>query len=131
MIYFKSDYIHISLDEQLPAVVMDWKTAPTSNEFKHGLNKGLELVKEQRVTKWLAHLEHLGALDEADQDWSNQNWFPRALASGIRHMAILVSSDIFNQIAVENIMSKVPGTALTVQYFNNPQSARAWLRSAA
>ena len=131
MLYFKSDFLHISFDESLKSVVMDWKTAPTSVEFKTGLNRGLDALKDKRAVNWLAYLENLGALDEKDQQWSNEDWFPRALGAGVKNMAIVVSSDIFNQMTVESIMSKVPGTALTVQYFNNAEKAQAWLRSVA
>ncbi len=128
MIYFDSSYLAIEFNETLPIVLMRWKTITTSNELHSGLEKGLQLIKEKNLNLWFADVQKLGAISEDDQLWSNEEWFPRAIAGGIKRMAIIVSSDIFNQMTGEEIMSNVPQIGFTSQFFKDETSALNWLK---
>lgn len=125
---FTSDYLDIHYHDDINTVHLEWKTTPDSNEFKAGLNKGLELVKEKKAPNWIGDVRQMGAITEEDQQWSNEDWFPRALHAGLKNMAVLVSDDIFNQMAVDEIMKKVPETELTQQYFDDIKKAKNWLK---
>lgn len=127
MIYFDETYLQVIYEGDVPCVHMSWKTFSTSEEMRAGLEKGLELVREKNASKWLADVRQMGIISEEDQKWSNEDWFPRALAAGIKYMAVIVSEDIFNKMSVEEIMNNVPGTDLTSHYFNSIEDAREWL----
>ena len=54
----------------------------------------------------------------------------RVAASGLKRMAILMSSDYFNQMSVERIMNNAtPELPFTVSYFEDADAARDWLLS--
>jgi hypothetical protein len=128
MVHFDESFLKISFDEAANCVVMEWKSFATSDEFRKGLNEGLKLIEQMDATNWLADLREMGAIDPDDEEWSNTDWFPRALSAGINRMAIVPSSDIFNSLSVENIMNAVEGTNLITHYFKEVQPAREWLR---
>ena len=51
-----------------------------------------------------------------------------ALAAGYRRVAIVLSADMFNQIAVRNIVDPVQSqTSFVAEYFGNLETARRWL----
>lgn len=127
MVYFEESYLRVTYNEEMKAVFMEWQTYATSQELRKGLEKGLELIKLKNASKWFADVQALGIISEEDQQWSNEDWFPRAIAGGIRKMAVLVSSDIFNQMTVEEIMSKVPKINFVSQTFDDPNEAKKWL----
>lgn len=127
MVYFDVSYITIHWDEQLYCVIMEWKRFVEGPDFKKGLNTGLELVQEKGTHKWLADLRRLGVVTQEDQEWSNTDWFPRAITAGLTHMAIVVPHNIIAKWSVDRIMSKVEGTNLTTHYFDNVEQAREWL----
>ncbi len=129
MIYLNEKFIQISYDEKVPCVIMQWKDFATSTEFKLGLNKGLELLMEKKTGNWLADLRKMDVIDPDDEQWSNEDWFPRAIAGGVKKMALIPSEDIFNKLSVENIMNEVAGTGLIIHYFENPEEAKNWLAS--
>ena len=129
MIYFESNFLDISYDESINAVIMNWKSFTTFDELKQGLNKGLELLASKKARKWLGNVCKLGALGEDEQRWSNNDWFPRALAAGVKKMAVVVSTDIFNQMTVEEIMVKIPEIDLNSQTFDNFDKAYYWLKA--
>lgn len=129
MVYFETDYLTVHYNEEFNGVLMEWKTFTTSEELKAGLNKGLACINEKKLTKWLADVRELGAISEEDQKWSNEDWFPRALQSGIKRMAVIVSDDIFNQMTVEEIMLKVKAQDFISQYFDSVDKAKKWLKN--
>lgn len=128
MVHLDESYLTITYDADTASVIMQWKSFATSEEFRHGLNQGLQLIKEKNASNWLADLRKMEAIDPEDEQWSNEDWFPRALQAGISRMAIVPSEDIFNSIAVENIMNAVTGTDLVTHYFKTPEEAKGWLK---
>ena len=83
MVSFDEKFLQIYYDETVPCVTMQWKDFATSEEFKIGLNKGLDLLMEQNTENWLADLRKMDVIDPDDEKWSNEDWFPRALAGGV------------------------------------------------
>ena len=130
MVYFDEPFLTIRWDSITQCVVMEWKKFVLGEDFRKGLDKGLELVKEKQSKRWLADLRSIGVVAQEDQDWSNTNWFPRALAAGLTHMAIVVPENVIAKWSVDRIMNKVENTNLTVHYFDGVEKAKQWLRSA-
>ncbi|NJP04710.1 MAG: hypothetical protein HC837_03290 [Chloroflexaceae bacterium] len=131
MVYFDTSYLCIRWDSEINSVLMEWKSFVFGNDFRQGLNKGLELAREKRASRWLADLRKLGVVSQEDQQWSNQDWFPRALAQGIRSMAIVVPENVVAKWSVERIMQKAEEQPLVVTYLASVEEARQWLRSTA
>jgi hypothetical protein len=128
MIYSSENYLDIHKLEEARCILVDWKGFATSEKFRKGLNKGLDALNEFRYKNWLADTRKMKVISASDQDWANTDWFPRAIKAGMQNMAIIVSEDAFNKMAVANIMSKVPSSALTIQYFDKKEDAIAWLK---
>ncbi len=129
MIYFEKDYLRIDYDQNENVITMNWKEAVVSEEFREGLNKGLQCVEENAIKHWLADVRDMGALSNEDQEWSNNEWFPKIIKAGIKFMAVVISSDIFNQMTVDEIMTKVPQTNIVHRNFDDMDKAKEWLLS--
>ena len=128
MEHFNSPYLSIHWNEKIPCVMMEWKKFVKGSAFRGGLDKGLELLISKGTSRWLADLRSLQVLDQKDQEWSNEDWFPRAIAGGIRYMAIVVPLDVLAEMSVNRIMERVKNTNLTVHYFSVLGEAESWLK---
>ena len=107
---------------------MQWVGFATSQKYQHGMNTGLEKVKEKKVSRWLANMAEMAAITPNDQKWTNEDWFPRLLESGIRTAAVVMSKDIFNQIAVKKIGEDMTDNSYTMHFFDDLEEAKAWLK---
>lgn len=125
---FENEVARIFIDTKVKSVRVEWVTAPTSKEYREVLNKGLAFLKENKFIRWIGDVRHLGAVAEEDQQWSNTIWFPEALEAGISRIGIIVSDDIFNQLSVEEIMSRVDNAELSSHYFSSPEEAMSWIK---
>ncbi|MEF8852525.1 MAG: hypothetical protein V5A28_08920 [Haloarculaceae archaeon] len=41
------------------------------------------------ASTWLADLRDMGTVGEPDREWSNRDWFPRAMESPLSNVAII------------------------------------------
>jgi hypothetical protein len=131
MIYMDEPFLRVRWDETLSCVVMEWKRFVEGEDFRRGLNTGLKLVQEKHATRWLADLRQIGVIAPEDQEWSNVDWFPRAVVAGLTRMAIVIPENIIAKWSVDRIMNRVHNTNLTVHHFDNVEQARVWLGTAA
>lgn len=62
------------------------------------------------------------------QEWANQNFYPPLIASGSKKFALLIPSDIFAQVSIEQTIEegKVEGIVQT-KYFQDISKAKSWL----
>lgn len=129
MVHVDTPYLTIRWNKELKCVVMRWKAFVSGEDFRAGLDSGLELVRHKHSTKWLADLRCLGIVSSEDQEWSNQDWLPRALAAGVKYMAVVMPYNVGSRWSVDKSMQDAEDTPLVVRYFDNIERARRWLRS--
>jgi hypothetical protein len=127
MVHYNEDHLTVRYDERLDAVVMEWHEFAEGEQYRDGLDAGLELVEEKRAQNWLADLRDMETVSEEDKQWSNEQWFPRALESSLEQMAIIQPESVVANMSVEDIMQEV-GEDLRSHYFDNRDEAEAWLR---
>jgi hypothetical protein len=126
---FENDVVRIFVNQEVGSVVVEWITSPTSAEFREVLVTGLDILKKNKLSRWVGDVRRLGAVAEEDQAWSNQEWFPEALSAGVNKMAVIISEDIFNQLSVEDIMNKVDTANFSTHYFSAPEEAMHWIKN--
>ena len=129
MIYLNERWLTVRWDEWSQSVWMEWKAYCEGDEFRSGLDAGLTLLRQRRANRWLADLRQLGPVRQDDQQWSNQDWFPRAIAGGVRWMALVSPRAAVSRLSVKQVMSKVNNVNLVTAYFDDLEVARAWLRN--
>lgn len=127
MVYYDERHLTVRYDDSFDAVVMEWQEFAEGEPYREGLNAGLELAGEKDASNWLADLRDMGTVAEPDQEWSNEDWFPRAMDSTLSNMAIVQPESVVADMSVENIMQEVGDGALTTKYFDNRPDAEAWL----
>lgn len=129
MVYREYPFLRIHWEPDVPCVGMEWLGFVRGPPFRDALNAGLALLQERGAQGWLADLRDLGVVDQEDQSWANEDWFPRAVEAGIRRMALIMPTRTIAAMSVESIMQEAPNGLLT-RYFDAPAEARAWLRGA-
>jgi len=125
-VHLENSFIEISYDENINAIVNNWKTAPTSAEFRQGMNAAVEAMRRFDTGALISDTGKLGALSEEDQQWSYTEWLQQALQAGYHSFAVIVSPDIFAQMSVEDTLSQVQN--VTIQYFESYEEGRKWLK---
>ncbi len=119
---FESEYLSINLESDF--ILLTWKRSPKEEELKFGLEKGLQIVSENKIKKWLANTKLIGEIPPLQNDWINFDWFPRCLIH-IEKMAVIIPSSALALMSVNQIMRRVG--KLENKYFDSVEKAKLWL----
>lgn len=127
MIHFDARWVTIRWDADIQAVHAEWKGYSEGKEIRAGLDAGCELLRKKRARRWLADLRKLGPIRQEDQRWMYEVWFPRAIALGLRWMALVEPRSAVARMSVSGVMSRVDSKDIIQSYFDQVELARGWL----
>ncbi|WP_210462258.1 STAS/SEC14 domain-containing protein [Rufibacter roseolus] len=127
-IYYQTTGLTLSYDEDHATAYAVWNGFLASPELREAVLQCLELMESKGITRWLADNRKMKAIRQADQQWFLSNVIPRMLQSSLRRMATLVSEDMFNKMAVEQLLQRAGNLDhLAMRDFNDEKEALEWL----
>lgn len=128
-LYYETEAIKVSYDEELQLGVGEWKGFVRSKELRKTALNSLAFVNEHNITRWLADRRNMKAIRQQDQEWTVEVFIPLLLQSSLRRMATVVSKDIFNKMAMESILERSGGFGdIALKEFDNVEDALEWLK---
>jgi hypothetical protein len=129
MVHWDSPYLTIHWDPGTKCVHLEWKGFVHGEKGRTGLNMGLDFFKTKATDRWLADTRQLKVVPEEDLKWINEDWFPRAIAAGVRRMALVVPESVLAKMSIRRLMSKVKDEDIETAYFGSVEDAKTWLRT--
>ena len=128
MIHFQQPYATIEIEQDKDLLILTWHGFANSEEFRGTHNKALALARQFNLHYWISNMKDMKAIRQADQDWSVQEWLPQFLNQNIKKWAIIISDDMFNQMAMSSMMGKIrPKLTYPVEYFQDLNTAKNWV----
>ena len=125
-------YVTVTADKEDKLIRLRWSGYAPSTEFRSILGDARMNVGLHGLERWLADLRGMNAILRQDEQWTVNEWFPTLAKTGLKRMAILMSSDYFNQMSVDRIMqASTPEMPFEVAYFDDAEGALAWLLASA
>jgi hypothetical protein len=106
-----------------------WTTQPRTLADTQALFTSMSTALHQRGwSRILINQVTMRSFSAAEQQWIGQEWLPRAVRSGYRCGAVVVSTDIYARLATAFITTSVGGLPLRYRSFDQEAEAIAWLR---
>ncbi len=128
--YYQDKVVTITYDEEQQLGKAVWLGFLTSKEFRAAIEKCLDLMETHKPLRWLGDNRKLRAIRKSDQDWFAEHVFPRLAASSLRRNASIVSEDMFNRMAVEQLIKRADDLGdMVLKDFDTEEEALAWLSS--
>lgn len=126
--YFQSDVVTITYDLEHRMGTAVWNGFLSSSEFREAAEVCTNLVDEHKLLRWLGDNRKLRAIRKADQDWFVEHIVPRLTVGTLRRNASVMSEDLFNRMAVEQIIKRAdPLGDMAFREFDSVEAAVAWL----
>ena len=127
-LYYESHGFRLSYDVEERLGKAEWRGFLSSAEFRENSIKCIELAYKYSPIRWLADQKTMRAIRQEDLRWAGVEIMPKILASPIRRMAIIVSVDIFNNMAMEQLTKRAGNLGdLVVKEFEDEAMAMLWL----
>jgi len=129
MNHFEEAYLHIKAEKSV--AMMKWKGLAKTDDYRKGFESFLQLLKDGKHLLWLFDYTDAKVIDVKDQKWTTGEWLPSAmkvLKGDLQRVAVILSKDIFNKVAVRVIMTHIARQAqVEVAYFDDQEDAMDWL----
>ncbi|MBJ6117709.1 STAS/SEC14 domain-containing protein [Pontibacter sp. BT310] len=127
--YFQNHVVTITYDEELQLGKAVWKGFLSSSEFREAIEICVQLMEEHKPLRWLGDNRKLRAIRKADQEWFAESIFPKLAASTLRRNGAIVSEDLFNRMAVEQLVKRAKKLGdMVIKEFDNEDEAIAWIK---
>lgn len=97
--------------------------------FRDALNKGLGVMKAEKVHKWLSDDRYADALPLEDVEWGQEVWAPKAIIAGWRYWGIIPPATAVPLLSWRNLIRKFEELGVTAQVFDSVETAETWLSS--
>ncbi|MGB3589011.1 MAG: hypothetical protein WBA23_20860 [Tunicatimonas sp.] len=126
----RESYFEAKHDTSIDAIMVDWLTNVTSEEYKTGMYHIVNLLKANPTGTLLVNTVNLGVVSNEDHLWSQTEWLQQVLAAGLKTTVMITSSDILAQMALDDVVEGVKSASnnrVEVHYFDNKVDARSWL----
>jgi hypothetical protein len=107
-------------------VFVEWEGWANSAEFTALLDAEIRALNEHRGSRILADCRRQRVLRLEDQQ-RDREWLPRALAAGLKRLAIVLPTSGLAATNVRERLEKPDSAILDIAYFEKVDEARAWL----
>ncbi len=127
-VYFHAPGVaSVRWDGEGQLVLVEWEGWANSTEFAALLDAEIHALRQHHGSRLLADCRRQKVLNPADQDRANLDWLPRALAAGLKRIAVVLPSSGLAELNLKESLGKAPAGALDVAYFVTVEEAREWL----
>jgi hypothetical protein len=122
-------YLSIIWDEETRSIISQWHGGHVGRNIKEGLSTTLDEYKKKLPdAQWIGDTTDIGVIGLEEQEWINTEWFPAFLATGVKFMVVVQPKSAVAKLMVDQIVSKVPGTQLTVFNCATQEEGRKWMK---
>jgi hypothetical protein len=127
-VYYQDEYLCLYYNRQNQTARAVWQGFLSGETLRQAITQCTQLLETKKPLNWLADNRKMKAIRQKDQEWIQANLIPKIVASSLHKMATLVSEDIFNRMAVENLYVRASDQIkFDHQYFKNEKAATQWL----
>lgn len=121
--------VTMELWRELGALVNTWTGFLKGEEYRSLMNQVVDLLKRHGVSKVLADVSQLRPLVPEDMSWTTEEWAPRAVAAGMREMAVVLPHNVFAQLSVTRVVENLGDDRIVTAQFDDARTALAWLEA--
>ncbi len=98
-------YGSVLADAAVPCVIVQFRGFANPEEFKRIMDTGLTYHQAHstaaRPWGWVGDTREMAAIPQVVQQWLTEDWNRRAYAAGIREISVVVSQNVFGQLATD------------------------------
>lgn len=128
MIYYESPEARVSYNEEIKAVVIEWKKFAQGEKYRTPMEKARELTAQKKSKKWLYDSRQLPVISREDQEWNSRDFHPRNIEAGMRYLATIRPQKVLGASSLKKVVSNAVETVeFTHREFDSVEEAMKWL----
>lgn len=131
ILFYQGKCTTISILKDINCIFCVTKGFQPSPVYREQAEKQLEAFATYNASGIIWDLREAEVITKEDQDWTVNEWQPKATALGYRRGAIVIPENVFGQLSVKKVISQVQSTGndLAIQYFSSAPAAYEWMKA--
>jgi hypothetical protein len=125
-VYVDEPWLRLHWDSAQNCVISEWKAFANSAEFRAGVMKGLQAVREKHATGWVSDARKVKVIVHEDQKWANEVVVPLLAATGLKRMGVVTARTGLGKVSVEEVLRQVDDKTMQVCTFDSISAALSW-----
>jgi hypothetical protein len=113
-------------DSPSQSAYIEWQGWAKPAEFRAANDALVQAITYHRSSRVLGDSRRIKVIQKTDQEWVNQDWFPRILAAGLTRLAMVLPASGLAKMNIDDMVGRV-ADRLDVAYFPSLDKARTWL----
>ena len=119
-------YLKIHYDQVANCIIDEWDGNFGNQEnFRKGLERIIENIRDKRCNKWLANLTNLKGSFDSSSDWLTSVIMPEAVDAGLKHEAVILPKNVFAKLSAKDAINEVKD--VTISIFDDIDEGKEWL----
>lgn len=107
----------------------EWKGFATSAEYRAALLTGLRAIRERHVVGYVSDTRKAKLVVPEDVKWAGEVWLPRAVAAGLKRMAMVTAEAGLSKAIIEDAVKAIDKHGLSMRKFDSVAAATVWAQS--
>ncbi len=124
----KSEALEAKFDPELKVITNAFPNKISTSDFITLCSSALEKLVEHQCDKLIADTTDLGVMGKEKQEFIQQEWFPKAIESGLKKVAFVVPKDAFGKFGMEKANKEAEGSPINMKYFGSLEEAKEWIK---
>jgi hypothetical protein len=125
-VYADEPWLLIRWDSTHKCIHSEWKGFANSAEFRAGVMKGVEAVRDRHVKGYVSDTRKVKVIVHEDQKWANEVVTPLLVGAGLKRMAVVIAEAGLGRVTVEETLRMVEDKQLLVRTFHTVPEALKW-----
>lgn len=126
-VYVDKPWLYLYWDGEHSCVISEWRAFANSTEFRAGVMKGLQAIRERQATGYVSDTRKVKVVVPEDQKWANEVVAPQMSAAGLKRMGVVTAGAGLGKVSVEEVLRKVDDQSLLVRTFDSMPAALKWV----
>ena len=130
MTFLNEKYAGVVFRPEIPCVHITWYGYANTQQSQKALNAVIDAMTETKTGIVIADVREMKVINPEMQEWNHNIWMPRAVKAGYSVLALVQSSDFFNQVSVNNIIEaykKDYGDDFKINVVRTQKEAEKWI----
>ena len=107
---------------------LTWEGYCNVEDVKIGLEEGLRLLEENNCPNMINDSRLSTGPWAGANEWIITDWSPRAFEQGLRHSAMIVSSNVFSAMSAQQLQTSYTFAGVDLRTFATREDAASWFQ---
>lgn len=104
----------------------EWKGFATSAETRAAMMTGLRAIRERHVLAYVSDARSAKVFLPEDDLWGKEVWLPKAVAAGLRRMAVVTADAGLGKAQLEQFAREIDNHGSAMRKFASVAAATTW-----